>query len=85
VNFNNVFYKIIIQLVTKKLESLVKNCNFYDKTWFQQWVIVPKPLKEAHGVVDAWRVNFYQYEMEILRDYGRIKPAIKLIKVDNTH
>lgn len=44
-------------------------------------MIVPKPLKESNGVVDAWRVNFYQFELEILRDFGTIKPAIKLVKV----
>jgi hypothetical protein len=46
---------------------------------------VPKPLKEAHGIVDAWRVNFYQFEKDMLRDYGKIKPAIKLVKVNSTH
>jgi hypothetical protein len=45
-------------------------------------MIVPKPQYEANGINDAWRVNFYQFEMEILRDYGKIKPAIKLVKVN---
>jgi len=43
---------------------------------------VPKPQKEgdANGN-DAWRVSFYQFEKDILRDFGKIKPAIKLVKV----
>jgi hypothetical protein len=42
---------------------------------------VPKPQKEPNGICDAWRVNFYHFEIEILRDFGNIKPAIKLVKV----
>jgi Mab-21 protein len=44
-------------------------------------MIVPKPQKEFNGICDAWRVNFYHFEIDILRDFGNIKPAIKLMKV----
>ncbi|XP_059488571.1 cyclic GMP-AMP synthase-like receptor isoform X2 [Neocloeon triangulifer] len=46
----------------------------------RSWFIVPKPLKNEQSISDAWRVSFYQFEKDIIRDYGRIKPAIKLIK-----
>ncbi|XP_065335799.1 cyclic GMP-AMP synthase-like receptor [Cloeon dipterum] len=46
----------------------------------REWFIVPKPLKGQTDIKDAWRVSFYEFEKDILRDYGTIKPAIKLIK-----
>jgi hypothetical protein len=50
----------------------------------QMWFIVPKPEKENSKLYadDAWRVSFYQFEKDILSNFGKIKPAIKLVKVN---
>jgi len=44
---------------------------------------VPKPQKEegSDSSDGAWRFSFYQFERDILKDFGKIKPAIKLVKV----
>lgn len=56
----------------------MQNCD-------RRWFLVPKSLNDK-GTFGAeehryWRVSLYEFEKDILSDYGRAKPIIRYLKV----
>ncbi|XP_069681544.1 cyclic GMP-AMP synthase-like receptor isoform X2 [Periplaneta americana] len=46
-----------------------------------KWCVVPKAPRNRTSSTHEWRMSFYTFEVQIMKDLGNMKPVIKIMKL----